>query len=594
MSSSSSKIIRRRDTVNGDQLQRTFASTSIAPRLQQIYAARGVRSAVELDASLKNLLPPVDMKGMAKAAALLADAIEQRHSVLVVGDFDADGATSCAVSVLALRALGVHQVDYLVPNRFEYGYGLTPEIVEVAKVAKAQQPDLLMTVDNGISSIEGVAAAKAAGMKVLVTDHHLPGDELPDADAIVNPNQPGCEFASKNLAGVGVVFYLMSALRTELRQRDWFNRQGMTEPNMASLLDLVALGTVADVVPLDANNRTLVQQGLRRIRARQARPGVLALLEVAGRQPQRLVAADLGFALGPRLNAAGRLDDISLGIECLLTEDPDTALTIAAELNDLNNDRKTIESGMQQEALQSLAQLQLNPDDMPWSLSLYNAEWHQGVIGILASRIKDRYHRPTIAFARTEAPDANGDAEIKGSARSIPGLHIRDALDLVAKRHPNLLSKFGGHAMAAGMSFKEKDFAAFRDAFEAVVRELLSEDALQAELLSDGELESHEFNLPLAAQLREAGPWGQQFPEPLFDGEFYLVQQRIVGQKHLKLVLALDESHQQLIDAIAFNVDTEAWPNYQAQSLQLAYRLDVNEFRGRQSLQLMVEYLQAL
>ncbi len=557
---------------------------TLHPRLQSIYAARGVQAAGDLDRGLASMLRPQQLKGLEGAVTLLVEALEQRQRILIVGDFDADGATSSALAMLALRDMGAADVQYLVPNRFDFGYGLTPEIVEVAK---ARQPDLIVTVDNGISSLEGVAAAHAAGIKVLVTDHHLPGAVLPDAEAIVNPNQPGCEFPSKNLAGVGVIFYLMSALRSRLREKSWFQAQALTEPNMGSYLDLVALGTVADVVPLDNNNRILVHQGLQRIRSGHARPGILALLDVSGRSRLRLVASDLGFTVGPRLNAAGRLDDMSLGIECLLCDSPDLAREMAIELDDLNKDRRAIEAGMQQEALKSLEALSLDGDQLPWGVCLYDSQWHQGVIGILASRIKERFHRPVIAFA-----DAN-EEEIKGSARSIPGLHIRDALDAVASANPGLLTKFGGHAMAAGMSLKKQDYSRFQKAFDQVVRESLSTSDLQAEILSDGELMPQEMNLPLAYTLREAGPWGQHFPEPIFDGEFYLVQQRIVGEKHLKLVLALDAQGQNVVDAIAFNVDVALWPNNAARKVRLAYRLDVNEFRGRESLQLMVEYIEA-
>src|SRR5690554_254939 len=526
------------------------------------------------------------MKGMPEAASLLADAVVADARILIVGDFDADGATSSALAVLALKAMGAHQVDFLVPNRFEYGYGLTPEIVAVAA---EREPDLIVTVDNGISSVEGVAAAQALGIAVLVTDHHLPGSQLPEAEAIDNPCQPGCEFPSKNLAGVGVIFYVLNALRRERSQIGWFAESGIKEPNMAQYLDLVALGTVADVVPLDHNNRILVEQGLQRIRAGVARPGIMALLEVAGRAPERLVAADLGFAIGPRLNAAGRLDDMSVGIQCLLSDDLFTARERAVELDDFNRDRKAIESGMQREALQMLDQLDVKADgELPWGLCLYDGRWHQGVIGILASRIKDRHHRPVIVFADAE------DGSIKGSARSIPGLHIRDALDAVASRHPTLLHKFGGHAMAAGMSLAKDDFAAFASAFDSEVRRQLKDDDLQAVILSDGALSQAEFNLPLAHQLRSAGPWGQHFPEPLFDGEFKLVQQRIVGEKHLKLVLAQTQNEQAVIDAIAFNVNLDIWPSPSTSRVRAAFKLDVNEYRGRQSLQLLLDYIEPL
>lgn len=562
-----------------------LVDTGLPALLERLYAARGIDSPEQLELTLKRLLKP-GMKGLDEAAELLADAVVAQARILIVGDFDADGATSSSLAVLALKAMGAQHVDFLVPNRFEYGYGLTPEIV---LVAAEREPDVIVTVDNGISSVEGVRAAQALGMAVVVTDHHLAGSVLPKAEAIVNPNQPGCDFPSKNLAGVGVIFYVMNALKNVLSTMGWFTEVGVEEPNMAQYLDLVALGTVADVVPLDSNNRILVEQGIRRIRAGVARPGILALLEVSGRQRERLVASDLGFALGPRLNAAGRLDDMSVGIRCLLADDYPQARELAAELDGFNRDRRAIESGMQREAMDMLDKLRVDEaNPLPWGLCLYDASWHQGVIGILASRIKDRFHRPVIVFA-----DA-AEGEIKGSARSIPGLHIRDALDAVATAHPGLLQKFGGHAMAAGMSLQAQDYAAFCEAFDQEVKRQLREEDLQAVLLSDGELRAEEFQLELARQLREAGPWGQHFPEPLFDGEFYLVQQRVVGDKHLKLVLAQDPSRQQLIDAIAFNVDLAVWPCQAAEKVRAAFKLDVNEFRGRESLQLMIDYLEPL
>jgi single-stranded-DNA-specific exonuclease len=470
-------------------------------------------------------------------------------------------------------------VHYLVPNRFEYGYGLTPEIVAVAG---RLQPALIMTVDNGIASVAGVAAARAAGMRVLITDHHLPGETLPAADAIVNPNLPGERFPSKALAGVGVAFYVMLALRAHLRTSGWYGRRGMAEPNLAQWLDLVALGTVADVVPLDRNNRILVQQGLARIRAGACVPGIRALLETGGRNPARAVAADLGFAVGPRLNAAGRLDDMSLGIECLLTDDRSAARAMAAQLDALNCDRREIESDMQAQALVALEQLALGSRRLPTGLCLYDPGWHQGVIGILAARIKERVHRPVIAFARS------GADEIKGSARSIPGLHIRDALDAVAARHPALIRKFGGHAMAAGLTLAETDFADFAAAFDAEVARHLDADALECVLVSDGALEAADFCLDTAQALRDAGPWGQGFPEPLFDGEFAILEQRVVGERHLKLVVRPGAGDSRL-DAIAFN--TGPVPA-DCRHARLAYRLDVNEFRGQVSPQLRVEYLE--
>ncbi|WP_062063996.1 single-stranded-DNA-specific exonuclease RecJ [Cellvibrio sp. OA-2007] len=572
------KTIRRRNPVQPVEFK-----TAIHPLLQRIYSARGVQHERELQYQLANLHKP-NFKGLQDAVSLLADAVVAQAKIIIVGDFDADGATSSALAVLALRAMGLPHVDFLVPNRFEYGYGLTPEIVAVAA---AQQPDIIITVDNGISSIEGVEAARKLGIAVVVTDHHLPGAQLPNADAIVNPNQPGCEFPSKNLAGVGVIFYVMNALRAELRQMGWFEESGIAEPNMASFLDLVALGTVADVVPLDYNNRILVAQGLQRIRAGVCRPGIKAMLEVSGKQANKLVASDFGFALGPRLNAAGRLDDMSLGIQCLMCESENLAREMAAQLDELNRDRKAIETGMQQEAMTMLQKtVQADAESLPWGLCLFDETWHQGVIGILASRIKDKYHRPTIVFA-----DA-GEGDIKGSARSVPGFHIRDALDAVAARHPELLQKFGGHAMAAGMSLTRENFPAFAQAFDDEVRRQLSADDLQAVVVSDGELTAQEFSLQIATQLREAGPWGQHFPEPIFDGEFYLVQQKLVGEKHLKMTLAHDAQGQNLVDAIAFNIDPAIWPNPQAQKIRVAYKLDINEFRGNTTVQLLVDYLE--
>ena len=551
----------------------------LPPLLTRLYAARGVQSQAELDKSLARLIPYQQLKGIDAAVELLVQAIDRRQRILIVGDFDADGATASSVGVLGLRLLGAAHVDYLVPNRFEYGYGLTPEIVAVAL---QRQPDLLLTVDNGISSVDGVAAAKAAGLTVLVTDHHLPGPELPAADAIVNPNQPGCDFPSKALAGVGVMFYVLLALRARLRELGRFAEPAPNGPNLGELLDLVALGSVADVVPLDANNRILVHQGLARIRAGRARPGLRAVLEVAGRQHGRITSTDLGFILGPRLNAAGRLDDMSLGIECLLCDNEALARDMAQQLDELNRDRKSIEQGMQREALAQLKDLSL--EDMPFGLCLFEADWHQGVIGILASRLKERYHRPAIAFA-----DA-GEGMLKGSARSVPGLHIRDALDAVAARHPGLISKFGGHAMAAGLSLPQENFAAFAAAFDAEVRRQLSADDLTGRLLSDGQLGAEEFHLELAQALRQAGPWGQHFPEPLFHGIFQIVTQRVVGEKHLKLVLKT-ECGSRTLDGIAFNVDRDTWHNPNVQWVELAYKLDVNEYQGRESVQLMVAHL---
>jgi single-stranded-DNA-specific exonuclease len=569
------KLIRRRQT----KPQEALREGEVHPLLDRVYAARGA-SAEELDLSLARLLSPGRLLNADRAAVLLADAIAQDKKLLIVGDFDADGATSTALAVTVLRQFGAVEVDYLVPNRFDYGYGLTPEIVELAATRK---PDLIITVDNGISSIEGVAAARDCGIATLITDHHLAGRELPTADVIVNPNQPGCEFPSKNLAGVGVIFYVMLALRVELRSRGWFAQR--QEPNLGHFTDLVALGTVADVVPLDHNNRILVAAGLQRIRAGQARPGIRALLEVASKASRSVVAADLGFAVGPRINAAGRLDDMSIGIECLLSEDEGRAASLAMQLHQLNQDRRIIEGDMQEEALRELARLKLEEEgDPPVAMTLYQPGWHQGVIGILASRIKDRLHRPTIAFA-------DGDAgQIKGSARSIPGIHIRDILDAVAVRHPGLISKFGGHAMAAGLSLAQEDYERFATAFVAEVERHAADVELQAVIDSDGELVEGEFQLELATTLRFAGPWGQHFPEPIFDGVFKLVSQRLVGEKHLKMTL-FPAGSSVLLDAIAFNVDLGIWPDPSIEHVEIAYRLDVNEFRGQRSVQLVIEHI---
>ena len=556
----------------------------IDPLLQRIYQARGVNNQAELDRQLSCLPKPASMQGIPAAVARLVVALEEKHQVMIVGDFDADGATSSALMVLALTAMGYANVEFLVPNRFDYGYGLTPEIVDLAA---QKNPQLIITVDNGISSVDGVAHANSLGIEVIVTDHHLPGTVLPAAVAIVNPNQPGCEFPSKNLAGVGVAFYLLSALRAELRAQDWFVKQNRVEPNMASWLDLVALGTVADVVPLDQANRALVHQGLLRIRSGRCRPGIQALLRIAGKNPARLVATDLGFAIGPRLNAAGRLDDISLGIQCLLTEDSELAMNTARALDELNQDRKLIEQDMQREALTIVEKLAFDTEtELPSALCLFQPDWHQGVVGLLASRIKEKYHRPVIAFARGD----NG--ELKGSSRSVPGLHIRDALDSVATQNPGLITKFGGHAMAAGLSLDEGKLAEFQQAFEQQVAKSLSADDLQAKLVTDGSLESQQLSMQTAELLRESGPWGQLFPEPCFEGDFVIVQQRIVGEKHLKLVLAPVDQPQLAIDAIWFNIDTAAWPNLAAGTVRCVYRLDINEFRGQENVQLLVQHVQ--
>lgn len=559
------------------------------PVLARVYAARGIGRPADFDRRLEAMLGPDRLDGVTAAAERLSGAIEQGERLLVVGDFDADGATASALFVLVMRALGATRVNYLVPNRFEFGYGLTPEIVELAA---ARRPDLIVTVDNGVASLAGVDRANALGIPVIVTDHHLPGERLPAAEAIVNPNLPGSDFPSKALAGVGVIFYVLLGVRARLRDAGWFRRGGRTEPRLSEYLDLVALGTVADVVPLDRNNRILVHHGLRRIRAGRCRPGISALLRIAGRSAERLQASDLGFVVGPRLNAAGRLDDMSVGIECLITDSEDRAMELAHELDRLNKERRQIERDMQQQAL---ALLDASPDpaavgpvsapEQGCGLCLFDEGWHQGVIGILAARLKERYHRPVIAFAPAEG------GEIKGSARSIPGLHIRDALADVAARHPELLRRFGGHAMAAGLSLRRADLPAFAQAFERAVRRQLSPEDLQPQLFSDGEIPPSELTLALALELREAGPWGQGFPAPVFDGEFDCVSQRIVGERHWKLVLRPVDGTG-LFDAIAFH-QVERFPRAPAR-LRAAYQPDVNEYRGERRLQLIIEHMEAL
>lgn len=572
----------RKQIIRRELKETTVALQDLHPLLRRVYASRNVKSNNELDKTLETLLPYQSLLGMEKAVELLADAVTKNHHILIVGDFDADGATSTAVAVRALRSFGAQHVDFLVPNRFAYGYGLTPELVVAAK---AFSPDMIVTVDNGIANHAGVDAAKALGIRVVITDHHLPAATLPNADAIVNPNQPDDPFPSKNLAGVGVIFYVMLALRRHLNSMGWFG-QRIPEPNMSRLLDIVALGTVADVVPLDHNNRILVHNGLRRIRAGQCIPGIVALLELANRDFTKIVAADLGFAVAARLNAAGRLDDMSLGIECLLCDDPVQARAIARTLDQLNDERKGIEQEMQTQALDVLKKLNTNlQGELPRGLCLYDETWHQGVIGILASRIKDKFNRPVIVFA----PGQEG--EIKGSARSVSGLHVRDALALIDAKHPNLIKKFGGHAMAAGLTLSHELLNDFTKAFNEVVSNQITEAQLQHSLLSDGELRSDELSLEVASLLRDGGPWGQAFPEPMFDDIFQVLEQRIVGDRHLKLRLRKEDK---ILDAIAFFVDLGEWPNHRCTQVKTAYRVDINEYQGRRNVQLIVEYLEPI
>ncbi|MQC29576.1 single-stranded-DNA-specific exonuclease RecJ [Vibrio parahaemolyticus] len=561
---------------------------SIPPILKRIYINRGITDIAQLENSARGLHSYQKLGGIEQAVELLFQAIQEQKRIIVVGDFDADGATSSALSVLALRMLGSNNVDYLVPNRFEDGYGLSPEVVDQALELGAE---MIMTVDNGVSSIEGVRYAKENGITVLVTDHHLPGQVLPEVDAMVNPNLDSCAFPSKALAGVGVAFYLMMALCVHMRKHNWFAQQGMQEPKLMELIDLVALGTVADVVPLDENNRILVHQGLQRIRAGKARPGIQALIEVAKRDARRLVASDFGFALGPRINAAGRLDDMSFGVELLMCNNIHAARRMASELDGLNQTRKEIEEGMKQEAMAFCERLQFGENsELPYGLSLFQRDWHQGVIGILASRIKEKFHRPVIAFAD------GGEGTIKGSCRSIPGLHMRDALDFIDTQNPGLIIKFGGHAMAAGLTIKEQDFERFSRLFDEAVKKELDEAALKGVILTDGELKPEEFSMHIAEQLRAGGPFGQAFPEPIFDGEFKVLHQKLVGEKHLKLMLEpLYKGHPTnvMIDGIAFNVDLRRWPDASVKTVRLVYKLDVNEFRGNQSLQLMIDHIEA-
>ncbi len=557
------------------RIQWQLEQQGVPPLLARIYAARGIQTKSELDYDLKSLLPPAQLHHTGEAAILLADAIEAQARILIVADYDCDGATACAVGIRALRAMAGDcgaEIDYLVPNRFTYGYGLSPEIVDLAAT---RSPDLIVTVDNGISSLEGVTRANELGIATLITDHHLPAETLPTADCIVNPNQPECTFPSKCIAGVGVMFYVMLALRAELRERGWFTA-GRSEPNLGSLLDLVALGTVADVVQLDRNNRILVNQGLKRMREGKLTPGLRAIFRAAGRDPGTATSLDLGFIVGPRLNAAGRLSDMSLGIEALITEDETRALNIAQQLDTLNRERKDIESGMQEQAQRHLDTLETGDSN---GVALFDPDWHQGVIGILASRIKEKLHRPVFAFAPGD------DQQIKGSGRSIPGLHLRDALDLISKRAPGLLLRFGGHAMAAGATIREADFPRFRTLFAQVADELLSPADLTRTLETDGGLESGYVSIQ-TARLLENEVWGQGFPAPLFEDEFAVENQRILKDKHLKLRLRKGE---QALEAIQFNFSTAP-----GNRIRAAYRLSVNDFNGVQTPQLMIEHIENL
>ena len=557
---------------------------NIHPLLSRLFLARGITSETELDRTLAKLPSPWLLSGMEAMISHLIMAINEKQHITIVADFDADGATSCAVAIKGLYLLGAEQVSFVVPNRFEYGYGLTPEIVDLVKL---KNPDVIITVDNGISSVEGVEAAKALGIKVLITDHHLPGFELPAAHAIVNPSLADDQFPCKSIAGVGVIFYVLIALRSRLRDMGWFEQHQRQEPNLAQLLDYVALGTVADVVALEQVNRILVHQGLLRIRTGRSHPGINVLIDVAGKNVQTITASDLGFSLAPRLNAAGRMDDMSLGICCLLSDDPVTAKSMALQLDGLNNERRDVEAQMKHEAMTLMSEMKaLDKNHLPAGVCLFDSGWHQGVIGILAARIKDQIHRPVIAFAPA------GKDLIKGSARSIPGIHIRDVLSDIAVINPKLLSKFGGHAMAAGLTITMHDYPPFALAFDEMVSKRLADVDLEQKILSDGDLTEAEMTLETADLLQNAAIWGQEFPEPLFDGVFDVLQARIVGQRHLKLVLRKPEG-QLPIDAIAFFVDQpEHWLGLR--QIRVAYKLDINEFRGNRSIQLILQYFEKL
>lgn len=568
------KKIIRRDIVNAHEFK------DLHPLLQKIYTARGVNSLREIDYSFAYLLSYEKLKGINQALKVLWEALTQNQKVLIIGDFDADGATSTALALEALKLFGFQNVDYLIPNRFEFGYGLSPEVVEFAA---QKSPNLIITVDNGIASVTGVSRAQELGIKVLITDHHLQGDLIPEAVAIVNPNQQGDEFSSKNLAGVGVIFYLMLAFRAYLCERRWFEEKGMVKPNMAQFLDLVALGTVADVVTLDYNNRILVAQGLARIHAGKCHLGIKTLLNIGKRDWRNCVAADLAYVVAPRLNAAGRLDNMAQGVECLLSQSWETVTAITRELEVFNNERRVIEAAMHGEALTVLDKLELAAD-LPLGVCIFEESWHQGVIGILASRIKDRLQRPVIAFAAINAD------ELKGSARSIRSVHIRDLLDEMARRYPDLIIKFGGHAMAAGLSLKRSNFETFKEVFADLVNERLVNLDLSHTLYTDGELANTDFSCDVVKLLRQSGPWGQGFPEPLFDGIFTIKSQYLVGEKHLKMNLKISDTAKE-VEAIYFNVDPKIWPNRECKMAHVAYRLDINEYNGLARLQLVVEEL---
>ena len=570
------KKIINRDVPDGINLP-----DSIHPVLKRIYASRNIKSSEDLDYSLGSLIPYEELGGIDDAVILLQEMITQKKRILIVADFDADGATSCALAIRGLTAMGAEDVIYVVPNRFEHGYGLSPKIVDVAL---DHDPDLIVTVDNGISSISGVEHAKKNGIKVLITDHHLPGDKLPSADVIINPQLKENKFPSKNLAGVGVIFYILLALRAKLKAENWFDEKNIKYPNLANLLDLVALGTISDLVPLDKNNRTMVAHGLKLMRKNKSKAGILAILNQSGRQLSTLTSGDLSFAIAPRLNAAGRLTDMSLGIECLLTDDKENAVEMAKKLNQLNIERRQIQNNMEEQALTEFEKyLQDTSKKMPHGICIYNQNWHQGVVGILAAKIKEKFNRPAIVFAQ----ECQGI--LKGSARSITELHIKDVFDEIARLYPELILTFGGHAMAAGLTIEESQFDRFSDVFNKVVNQYISSDSLEDQCLTDGELSGDDFSLPLALAIQNAGPWGQSFPEPIFVGQFKILDKRVVGESHLKL--KLQSRNNNTLDAIAFNMTGDDWPSKLEQIIS-TYRLGINNYRGHSQVQLFIEHIE--
>ena len=570
------KKIINRDVPDGINLP-----DSIHPVLKRIYASRNIKSSEDLDYSLGSLIPYEELSGVDDAVILLQEMITQKKRILIVADFDADGATSCALAIRGLTAMGAEDVIYVVPNRFEHGYGLSPKIVDVAL---DHDPDLIVTVDNGISSISGVEHAKKNGIKVLITDHHLPGDKLPSADVIVNPQLKENKFPSKNLAGVGVIFYILLALRAKLKAANWFDEKNIKYPNLANLLDLVALGTISDLVPLDKNNRTMVAHGLKLMRKNKSKAGILAILNQSGRQLSTLTSGDLSFAIAPRLNAAGRLTDMSLGIECLLTDDKENATEMAKKLNQLNIERRQIQDNMEEQAFTEFEKyLQDTSKKIPHGICIYNQNWHQGVVGILAAKIKEKFNRPVIVFAQ----ECQGI--LKGSARSITELHIKDVFDEIARLYPELILTFGGHAMAAGLTIEESQFDRFSDVFNKVVNQYISSDSLEDQCLTDGELSGDDFSLPLALAIQNAGPWGQSFPEPIFVGQFKILDKRVVGESHLKL--KLQSRNNNTLDAIAFNMTDDDWPS-KLEQITSTYRLGINNYRGHSQVQLFIEHIE--